>query len=61
MTAARAILKMSRQKKPTARKVVGLDYKLLVFLKRVLPNKVVESLLGAVYLGKKAQSTNTST
>ena len=52
ITAARAIMKMSKQKNPPARKVVGFDYKLLVFMKRILPYRVIESLLRKVYLGK---------
>ena len=50
ITAARAILKLSEQKAPTARKIVGFDYKLLAFLRRVLPYKLVEFILRKMYL-----------
>jgi len=50
MTAAKAIMKISRQNNPPARMVVGFDYKMLVFLKRILPDRAVESLLRAIYL-----------
>jgi len=48
---ARIILKLCNQKNPAARKVVGIDYKLLVFLQRLLPYRVVETILRAIYLG----------
>jgi len=48
---ARVILKLCSRKKPPARVTVGLDYKLLMFLKRLLPNRFVLFLLRKVYLG----------
>ena len=51
ISAARAILKLSKTKNPPARKTVGFDYKLLVFLRRVLPDRIVELLLRMIYIG----------
>jgi len=48
---ARAILKLSAKKRPPARRIVGFDYKLLVFLKRLLPDIIVEFILRKIYLG----------
>jgi len=49
-SAARAIFGLSMRGNPPARKVVGLDYKLLVFLRRLLPDRFVEFALRAVYM-----------
>jgi len=51
ISSARTILKLSKSKNPPARKIVGLDYKLLAFLQRILPNRTVEYLLRKNYLG----------
>jgi len=50
-SAARAMLKVSARKNPPARKVVGFDYKLLVFFKRLLPDRAIEYILKKIYLG----------
>ena len=52
-SAARAILKLSAQKKPPAHKIVGIDYKLLVFLSRLLPGKFIEFILRTMYMGRQ--------
>ena len=51
ITSANAILKLSKLKRPPARKIVGFDYKLLAFLRRVLPDRTVEFLLRKIYIG----------
>ena len=48
---AHAVLKLCRDKRPPLRTVVGFDYKLLVFLKRLLPDRAVEAILKSMYLG----------
>jgi len=50
---ALAVLKLCKRKRPPLRTVVGLDYKLLVFLKRLLPDRAVEAILKSMYLGGK--------
>ena len=47
---ARVILKLVCRKKPPARVTVGFEYKLLMFLKRLLPNRLVLFLLRKVYI-----------
>ena len=51
ITVAKAILKLSNAKKPPARKIVGFDYKMLIFLRRILPDKIIEFLLRKIYIG----------
>ena len=51
VSVARAIFKLSSQKNPSPRKVVGFDYKVLTFLKRLLPDRLTESILRGMYLG----------
>ena len=51
--AAQAMLSLSAQKKTPARKIVGLDYKLLVFLRRLLPERAIESILRSMYMGRQ--------
>jgi short-subunit dehydrogenase len=48
--AARAALALARRRRPPARRVVGLSYKLLVFAKRLLPARLVEFVLTRLYL-----------
>jgi len=52
ISAARAILKLSKSKNPPAGKIVGFDYKLLALLRRILPDRIVEYLLRAIYIGR---------
>ena len=51
-TCANVILKICKSKKPPARKTVGLDYKILILLKRLLPYCVIESALRKTYIKK---------
>ena len=51
--AAQAMLSISAQKNPPPHKIVGLDYKLLVFLKRLLPERATESILRSMYMGRQ--------
>lgn len=50
---ADAVYRIAQQKNPPARKVVGAGYGALVFLKRLLPARLVERLLYQMYLGGK--------
>ena len=52
ISSANVILKLCGSRNPPARKTVGFDYKLLVFLRRILPDGVIEFLLRTVYLGR---------
>lgn len=49
----RLALIMIKRKKPPVRKVTGVQYKVLVFLKRLLPSRLVEWLLNLMYPGNK--------
>jgi short-subunit dehydrogenase len=53
ISAARVILKLSMRKNPPARTIVGFDYKLLAFIRRLLPDRFIELILSAVYMGRK--------
>jgi len=46
---ARVMLNLCSQKKPPARVTVGFDYKMLTFMRRLLPNRFVLFLLRKVY------------
>jgi len=48
---ARAVLKLCGRRRPPLRTIVGFDYKLLVFLKRLLPDRAVEYILKLMYMG----------
>ena len=50
---ARAVLKLCQKERPPLRTVVGFDYKLLVFLNRLLPYRAVEAVLKSMYMGGK--------
>ena len=50
ISVARVILKLIKRKNPPARTVVGFDYKLLVFLRRFLPDRFVEMIIRAIYM-----------
>ena len=52
-SAAQAILRVSRRKNPPLRTIVGLNYKLFAFLKRLLPDRVVETVLRKMYMEGK--------
>jgi len=55
ISVARAILKLCRRKNPPARKIVGLDYKLLAFLRRLFPDRFIEFILRLIYMSAKAK------
>ena len=48
---ARVILGLSGRKNPPARKIVGFSYKLLAFIRRLLPYRLVEFILRRMYIG----------
>lgn len=50
---AKAILAISKKKSPPVRKPVGLSYALLMILKRVLPDRLAESVITTMYMKKK--------
>lgn len=50
-SSARAILRLSTKRNPPARLIVGFNYKLLAFLKRLLPDRLAECIIKAIYLG----------
>jgi short-subunit dehydrogenase len=43
------VLKMLRKKNPPVRCVVGFSYKLICFLKRILPSRLVGMIVGSMY------------
>jgi len=51
VSVARTILKLINRKNPPARTVVGFDYKLLTFLRRLLPDRFIEMIIRAIYMG----------
>lgn len=46
---ARVIYKMMLKKNPPVRTTVGFQYKSILFLKRILPTRIVEMLVGMLY------------
>jgi len=50
LSVACVILRLCSQKNPPARRTVGFDYRMLTFLKKILPNRFVLFLLRRVYL-----------
>ena len=50
ITAARVIFKLCGRGNPPARKIVGFSYKLLAFLRRLLPNRLIEFILRKMYI-----------
>ena len=54
-TVVRVILQTIRSKNPPVRRTVGGTYKVLVFLKRILPAALVETLLNAMYPESKVK------
>jgi len=49
-SAAKVALKLARRKHPPLRNVVGWDYKLLAFARRLLPDSLVEFALRGMYI-----------
>jgi len=52
ISSAKVILKLCSSKNPPSRKTVGFDYKMLVFLQRIIPDRIIEYFLRRVYLGR---------
>ena len=50
---AKIILKLCTRKSPPIHTVVGFDYKLLVFMRRLLPERLIGCLLRSMYLRKR--------
>jgi len=50
VSAARAILRICGHKNPPRRTIIGLGYKLLAFLGRFLPDRLIEAVLRKMYL-----------
>ena len=48
---ADVVYRLCKKKNPPLRTVVGLDYKLLAFMRRLLPARFIEYLLRKMYLG----------
>lgn len=48
---ARVALRLASKKNPPVRRAVGMGYRALVLLKRLLPARLVEMLLRRIYLG----------
>ena len=52
VSVAKALLKLSERENPPLRTIVGFDYKLLAFFRRLLPDRLIETILRAMYMGK---------
>ena len=53
---AQVILKLCTQRNPSVHTVVGFDYKILVFLRRLLPERLMGHILRSMYLnGQKVR------
>lgn len=50
---AKAIVKIAMKKKMPVIVTVGVKYKFLCFLQRILPHKTVNTLVGKIYMSKK--------
>ncbi|MCL2152655.1 MAG: SDR family NAD(P)-dependent oxidoreductase [Oscillospiraceae bacterium] len=50
---AHAILKLCARANPPPRTIIGFNYKLLAFLRRLLPDRIVEYMLRAIYMGRE--------
>ncbi len=50
---ARAVLHVALKKNPPVRQAVGFSYTLLMFLKRILPDRLAEQVLSSMYLPKE--------
>ncbi len=48
-TVAKVVVKVLKKKNPPIRKTVGLTYKLIVFLSRILPTKLVNFIVKKIY------------
>jgi len=48
-TVAKVVIKAAARKNPPVRIAVGISYKLIVFLKRILPDKLIHFILARIY------------
>lgn len=53
VTVARVIYKVLKRRRPPLKVTVGFEYKLLVFLNRLLPQKLVNGIIYRLYGGEK--------
>jgi len=51
LSVAKAVWKLSEKKNPPLRTIVGLDYTFLTFLRRLLPERLIEYILKKMYMG----------
>lgn len=51
--AARVIYKVIKKNRTPLHKTIGVKYKVMIFLKRILPRKLVNKLIGSIYGFKK--------
>lgn len=51
ITVAKVIYKVLKKKNPPLKVTVGFEYKLIVFLRRILPNRLVNYILYKMYAG----------
>lgn len=49
ISVARVIYKMIKKKNPPVRTTVGLQYKTILFLKKILPGSILEKVVGLLY------------
>jgi len=54
ISVARVILALSVMRNPPLRTIVGFDYKLLAFMRRLLPDRLIETILRKMYLEGKS-------
>jgi NAD(P)-dependent dehydrogenase (short-subunit alcohol dehydrogenase family) len=53
---ARVILKLCIRKNPPLRKIVGFEYKVFTFARRLLPDRLAETILRSMYMKRKNTS-----
>ena len=49
-SAAAAMLRLGRKRNPPLRKIIGFEYKLLAFISRFLPDRLIEKILRSMYM-----------
>lgn len=49
VTVAKTVYKMIKSKNPPVRTAVGFQYKVILFLKRILPTRILEMIVGMLY------------
>lgn len=53
ITVAKEVLRIIKKKNPPVRRTVGLDYKILVFLRRILPDRLILAIVQMIYCKKQ--------